>query len=58
MVSFYVLTKEHTGVDPHNGKAIEDQTWSCKESKSDLILMNVTENKIFANESWSDRETR
>ena len=51
-------SQENTGINPDDGETINNKTERNKKCKNRLVLMDVGENQIFANEGGCYRKTR
>jgi len=54
----HMRTEKHPRLDPDNGKPVDNKTKGNTEREEHLILVNVRENEIFADESVRDGKSR
>lgn len=54
----HMRTQKHPRIDPDDGKTVDNKTKSNAKREEHLILVNVRENKILADESGRDGKSR
>ena len=58
MVGLGIGAHEELGIDADDGQTIDDEAKGGDACERNLVFVDVTEDEVFADKGWGDRETR